>query len=489
MSYKSKHTGAQVDEAVSKVLNGDIEGSNIKDGSVPLSALDYDFKKKIKSSNVSLRPVKSLLSLKHTTERNPDTDDERYIIFVDSYLSDLYEEEYEPENPHFCVKHFTNEVIELVPNQDITINGNTFRLNNIYDEELDEIYNKLVIFHPFSNPSVDDFYIIDENELVDDLGDIMCEHKDSKDLPFYLFYKIEENSIPQSALREDVQKKLSTTPDWNAQKGEAGYIENRPFYDNINNKFDINDFEERIETEEEFGETYTYSVYTATIHNFDRYNLAIKIKSFEDYDYYFIKYKEEKEIWTSNGSMNIKPSSDNEEIIIEIVDPTNFQNYLDNVYYRLYEDYFNNYIKHIKDVYLPDTVIKTTPQTLSTNDKNQALSNLGIDNTKYILSVAPDNKFNIREFIDKFGFIAALNDDGYGGYIGELVVANQELFLDNVLCCGLNNTSLAKCIYVKDNDVVFFFEEGLAKGNVKVSFAENDINSAPLYICWEPIMN
>ena len=67
---------------------------------------------------------------------------------------------------------------------------------------------------------------------------------------------------------------------------------------------------------------------------------------------------------------------------------------------------------------------------LSDTDKNQALANLGIDNTKYILSVAPDNKFNIREFIDKFGFIVALSDDGYGGYIGELAVTNQELFLD-----------------------------------------------------------
>ena len=31
------------------------------------------------------------------------------------------------------------------------------------------------------------------------------------------------------------------------------------------------------------------------------------------------------------------------------------------------------------DVYLLDTVVKTTPQTLSDTDKNQALTNLGID--------------------------------------------------------------------------------------------------------------
>lgn len=302
---------------------------------------------------------------------------------------------------------------------------------------------------------------------------------------------IKEGSIPLSALSTEVKDKIENAgggADWNAQKGEAGYIENRPFYDNINNKFDINDFEERIETEEEFGETYTYSVYTATIHNFNRFNLAIKIKGFED-DYYFIKYEEEKDIWAPKVGANItiKPSSDNEDIIIEIVAPANFQNCLDNLYYELYEDYYNNYIKHINDVYLPDTVVKTTPQTLSDTDKNQALANLGIDNTKYILSIAPDNTFNIREFIDKFGFIAELNDDGYGGYIGDLIVTNKELFLDKVLCCGFN-TSLAKCIYVNNSaEVVFFFEEGLAKGSVKVGFAENDMNSEPTMIGWEPL--
>jgi hypothetical protein len=50
MSYKSKHTGAQVDEAVSKVLNGDIEGSNIKEGSIPLSALSIEVKNKIENA-------------------------------------------------------------------------------------------------------------------------------------------------------------------------------------------------------------------------------------------------------------------------------------------------------------------------------------------------------------------------------------------------------------------------------------------------------
>jgi hypothetical protein len=36
-------------------------------------------------------------------------------------------------------------------------------------------------------------------------------------------------------------------------------------------------------------------------------------------------------------------------------------------------------LKTLGDKYIPNTVLKTTPQTLSNTDKNQALANLGID--------------------------------------------------------------------------------------------------------------
>ena len=37
--YTSSFTGPQIDEAVDKVINGDIEGSHIKEGSIPFKAL------------------------------------------------------------------------------------------------------------------------------------------------------------------------------------------------------------------------------------------------------------------------------------------------------------------------------------------------------------------------------------------------------------------------------------------------------------------
>ena len=50
---------------------------------------------------------------------------------------------------------------------------------------------------------------------------------------------IKEGSIPLSALSAEVKNKIenaggssSATPDWNAQEGEAGYIENRTHYYN-----------------------------------------------------------------------------------------------------------------------------------------------------------------------------------------------------------------------------------------------------------------
>lgn len=300
---------------------------------------------------------------------------------------------------------------------------------------------------------------------------------------------IKEGSIPLSALSNEVKGKIENASgaNWEAQEGYAGYIKNKPFA-----KIPL------------FG--YTFVVEEGNEYNpLGMTNLHYDVKKTASYiKIQFFDSRHENIIF--NKTINL---SDAAGSTIETFKNTHLgdfdislfdynDNYvlvigggyeeLWNVSIQSAYQYFNiEEITCLNDLFIPDTVLKTTPQTLSNNDKNQALANLGIDNTKYILSIAPDNTFNIREFIDKFGFIAELNDDGYGGYIGDLIVTNKELFLDKVLCCGFN-TSLAKCIYVNNSaEVVFFFEEGLAKGSVKVRFAENDMNSEPTMICWEPL--
>lgn len=282
--------------------------------------------------------------------------------------------------------------------------------------------------------------------------------------------KIKEGSIPLSALSNEVKDKIENAgggADWNAQEGDAGYIENKPFYTK--------------------GDTRQIDVDGDYIISISDINTGDKIDISWDLIYY------DGKIFRGSTSFVTQEQSttyyEKDDFIINGAGVW-LEMYVSGACDSLYGKVtviVNSEVKTLEEKYIPDTVLKTFPQTLSDTDKNQALANLGIDNTKYILSVAPGNKFNIREFIDKFGFIAELNDDGYGGYIGDLIVTNKELFLDKVLCCGFN-TSLAKCIYVSDSaEVVFFFEEGLAKGSVKVGFAENDMNSEPTMIGWDPL--
>ena len=307
---------------------------------------------------------------------------------------------------------------------------------------------------------------------------------------------IKEGSIPLSALSNEVKDKIENAgggADWNAKADEVGYIENKPF-----GKLKVN------------GEIFDVSQnpLIRNIRYFIPYDSSIIVfEPSKKIDYIRVHWVDNDVVWidetikipndyitsletikhvseTPLGSFDLDFEKTESEIRVYLTaQDESFSVRAESILGRIVVET----ITCLSDEYLPNTVLKTTSQTLSDTDKNQALANLGIDNTKYILSIAPSNTFNIREFIDKFGFIAELNDDGYGGYIGDLIVTNKELFLDKVLCCGFN-TSLAKCIYVNNSaEVVFFFEEGLAKGSVKVGFAENDMNSEPTMIGWEPL--
>lgn len=332
---------------------------------------------------------------------------------------------------------------------------------------------------------------------------------------------IKEGSIPLSALATEVKDKIENAgggANWDAAEGEAGYIENKPF--GIGEELIPLDMIVKFSQLQKVSVDWASNVFDVYLHPDPGYDSFISKDINPDADD-ILNIKEK-------GAGRVFGYSINNKMIYEEIDHNNFNQTLDGIdtqfdfvlgmkysqdtigdtgnyfvvyegvmyvihnitYNKIYNDesYMNVYhTEKIHENYLPDTVLKTTPQTLSESAKNQALANLGIDNTKYILSVAPDNKFNIREFIDKFGFIAELNDDGYGGYIGDLIVTNKELFLDKVLCCGFNG-SLAKCIYVNNSgEVVFFFEEGITKGRVKVGFAKNDMNSEPTMIGWEPL--
>lgn len=141
---------------------------------------------------------------------------------------------------------------------------------------------------------------------------------------------------------------INTGADWNAQEGEAGYIENRTHYLDTKTEYSLGNGINKVPWRDariiKFGNT------IQELPVFEN-NLEIQI--------------------VSGPPVYIKYTSEDDESYIKLID--NY-NYFTN---RSIEFYYG--VKTINNIYLPNTVLKTTPQTLSDEDKNQALANLGID--------------------------------------------------------------------------------------------------------------
>ena len=195
--------------------------------------------------------------------------------------------------------------------------------------------------------------------------------------------------------------------DWNAKAGEPGYIENRThscdiiggktlkdisaasyLYDDSNLKSHETEYIAQTEL------TYMKLVYEQNleIHIEHLYigpklikcNQGERIYYNSDAIYQFdYSYDEDtdNEIYTSTIWVNVDYQMDNmeDDELLEYAKGTAKESIL---VYDMYLSVTNGkYFKKktLEDIYLPDTVIKTTPQTLSDTDKNQALTNLGID--------------------------------------------------------------------------------------------------------------
>lgn len=180
---------------------------------------------------------------------------------------------------------------------------------------------------------------------------------------------IKEGSIPLSALATEVKDKIENAgggADWEAKEGEAGYIENRTHYIEktlLAEQCSVGGTTTEIENLPiafRFSDNYEFESYPFVNlmivddiegQKFD-FRINIENKGEQDFDFGFIYVHE-----YDGSGVNISIAS----LMGNPVD--------------LYEIKYNT----INENYLPKTVLKTTPQSLSTNDKNQALANLGID--------------------------------------------------------------------------------------------------------------
>lgn len=184
------------------------------------------------------------------------------------------------------------------------------------------------------------------------------------------------------------------TPNWNAQEGEPGYIENKPFrfIDAYGNDYQFTNPLKREDFEalppNEFDEVLSYRkpidatslqyvvcnkdlstneiVYNTMLRSVNNNNGKYRIELGEYSGYIHI----EEGDWDNGDSNNW--------LIVEMDYPDAFFPE-DSVFVIDSSEDIVDYVGMSVNINIPNTVIKTTPQTLSDTDKNQALANLGID--------------------------------------------------------------------------------------------------------------
>ena len=176
-------------------------------------------------------------------------------------------------------------------------------------------------------------------------------------------FEVKQNGdIYVEGVEGKIQDKLNTSPDWNAQEGEVGYIENKPFYGgNV------------IRT---VGSGVIMSPKSFTINNYYR----AKITTFRYYNSegeytdidFDLKTGFASTIVGDGFELYVSYNINYPNATIEFVELT-----LNGGWIAFFVDEYDM-LKALEDKYIPNTILKTTPQTLSSTDKNQALTNLGL---------------------------------------------------------------------------------------------------------------
>ena len=158
------------------------------------------------------------------------------------------------------------------------------------------------------------------------------------------------------------------TPDWNAQEGEAGYIENKP----ITKKFIK---EQSMEFSDVDDWDSVYNGYEACPSNTTVARVFVDITTHEgEHITTTVIVQNDNYVYILNDDENylqITMYNTSEGISMNVSASFRCSGTLKCHYYEEF--------KQLDEDYIPDTILKTTPQALSTAGKNQALSNLGID--------------------------------------------------------------------------------------------------------------
>ena len=238
---------------------------------------------------------------------------------------------------------------------------------------------------------------------------------------------IKEGSIPMSALSTEVKDKIENAgggADWNAQEGEVGYIQNKPFGFSYIGDTHFGDNE---------WETYeNIYLYVAKRSHNDTYLT----------DYGYIRFYD---------GMSHTFDIDGGDGKITVYNDGCFPRIISQDYFDTEEqaaEFLNNVLKvvginELDNAFLADTVVKTTPQSLEVEEMHQALSNLGIDPVvwKYVCNPYVLNILNPNAKLPMDLVNICFNDDGSYNPImknllvigaGDDVYSITEMLLDSV---------------------------------------------------------
>lgn len=247
---------------------------------------------------------------------------------------------------------------------------------------------------------------------------------------------IKEGSIPMSALSTEVKDKIENAgggADYNAEEGEPGYIENKP----ITKKF-IKEQSMEFSREDEWNSV--YNGYEAVPSN------TTVARVFADITTYIGEHITTTVIVQNGSSVNILENDKENYLQISMYNTS--EGLTMNVgasfeFSGTLKCYYYEEFKQLDEDYIPDIVLKTTPQTLSNAQKNQALTNLGIDPVvwKYVCNPYVLNILNPNAKLPMDLVNICFNDDGSYNPImknllvigaGDDVYSITEMLLDSV---------------------------------------------------------
>lgn len=298
-----------------------INGEKIKDGSILLSALGDDVKDKL--NKIFIMPEDFI-----EEEYNEPDEDGSLGKIKQVYVTDILENRYNK----IKVDGILGDINILDGLINITAKSEVFQSEQKRDSWKRDSY--IEVFIRVQDCKFKQLAYLNKSPFVT-LTDAANINGDIR----YNFVKSVTNSeitIPEEN-KQLFKKNMGSFANWNAQEGEAGYIENKPFGEI---------FKEVEWYLEEYGSYY----YCVEVSN------QIKIDG--------IVYDISEDVININGN-GFMVAEDGIRV------------------YGVDEDYLKSVLVKIEtkmdEKYLPNTVLKTTPQTLENTAKNQALANLGID--------------------------------------------------------------------------------------------------------------